>query len=426
MAKRVIAITAILCMVLLLTSCNKQNTTNVTNDTDSENETTHSQVEIDTTNDEADLQKALLKIKENDLVQYVNMVPGMRSNLDTEYEYSQYSELNDNNKYEASRNYNIRCVPNENNNTVHDDFVLNAHIEYKGDNEYPSSISIMYTFTSMNDHRVGTSWVYDLIRVMINKDTGDQMENLAFGSNFKVEDEDTGITTVCSKELDNESGETVEISENSESENVIRALYNINCYNNIGEYYYSDINTFQTNINKNFGLYELGIMSHGENISNTEKRIAGMFDGVNNTANIKIISDYHKENSSELTDQAYINADITVHDLDTTSHTGNLVVMTTRNINGLDENKTDESFKITFKSFDRDNEDDVYKDIDAIASSIFVFDDLFESNEITIEETKLNNDFGIPAKLTYEITNDDGKYYAAVVIESIEPENNVE
>lgn len=406
MRKYRLAISMILSILLILSLIGCKGDDKV-DDTDKVNNDTSNTVKVGTGEDSDVSGTGIYGIKTDTLTTALNNIINIRDNLDISTEYSRYNELTDEG-YILSTNYTATCIPKPECVIVDANFKLYVAMEYRGDNKYPTSLTVSYDYTSDKDNTTASEWAYELLGVIVNDNVGSKMKNCGFGRQ-PVEAYTTGDVSVNVSKFNDDYSDTLGTK---------LATYAVELKKNNGDGFYSELDSFSTTENPQYGLFRLGILSYNEPISISQKRIAAIFSD-DATIESKILSD-HKKVTSEIEEQQsyglweiYSTEPINqVKEGETTevymASTGMFEVGTSL-IKDSVENTDSETFYINYTGLAKKNKVDAFYDaenaIEFITGTAIELHDYADKDsfEVVIDESGYNESWGYPITASFNI-----------------------
>lgn len=396
-----------LLMVLSLCACKDKQS----DDKDSETELVNQGNNIDnivSNNEKLDI----CEISTNSLLTAFSEISDIKENFSIST--SQYKSLNvnDYSNYTMNNQFIVRCEPLSEQELVGDDFKISSIIDYKGNNEYPSTISITCEYINESDREKAEVWANKVFNRLANQKVADTLSKTAYNTR------DAEAYTV--DELRVTVSKTVEDFTSTNGKYV--ATYTMNVVDTAkltDEIINAEIDDFNPSENASYVLFNTPIISYSEKLSISIPKIGRFFDDTA-TSTLTQINDIHNIADGYEYNKAYVNYSISSRQNGDTF----LTFEATESTN--DANKTSQIISVNTKTLDYTNKLDCFYAAEDLLLNLvgnaIELDKYYESSEfsITINADDSAYNFGYPAKLDCRVNNEDDKYSISININTLE------
>lgn len=399
----IVAIVAIVIGVLLLFGGDNNNTDPNNSDNGGDGNTA---IDVPDAVDSMNGRTGIYSINTESMVNALNSISLIRDNFNKEIEESRYLSYSDDG-YTLSKIYSVVCKPKDVQNVVGQDFMLQTTIEFKGNNLYPSSVTVTYDYTSDKDNNTGLEWAYKLVSSIVNSETGKHMENCSFGKQpVRAYDVNEDLYVTVAK-MNDDYTDTIGCKV---------ASYAVEIKQNNIEGYYAELNDFKSEDNPQFGLFKAGILEYGADMETSTQRIADLF-GEGLEAKPTIISDYINKTEDNKVKASQSTGDWVVY------KDKSEVARFSANIN---ESGEEPYIKIVFNGQQFDNVVDAFYNAEDIlkvlTGNTVELQDYVKETEFTstIKQSGLRESYGYPLKLTGKQNKVGDKVYLSISLETTE------
>lgn len=348
----------------------------------------------------------------------INNIQNLRDNFNVATTSSRYLEKAEDGKYILSTVYNAECIPTSTQAVVGSDFTLQVTMEYKGENKYPSNLTITVNYTDDNDINIASEFAYALVNSIVNSEVGSHMQNCTFGGSattaYEVGDNTQVLVSKMAEDFTDEVGYKV-------------ASFIVEITQGNSEGYYSSIDAFTPDDNPGFVFYKSGLLEYGASMSDNQTRLAFLFsDGA--TVEADNLTDYTVSDETGNLAQAYGHwtayedgVEIGVLEAGATETTAPISVA-----EGVTPKTPSNYFYINYTGKTFDNEIDAFYNTEDVlvaltGKEVELQDYIGQSSwELTLNESGLNESWGYPVTLSFNrVSTDDSSYRLSIRIESV-------
>ena len=399
-----------LLMVMTLCACRDKQTEGKDGETEVINQVDNVK-DIVTNNEKLDI----CEISTDKLLNTFNEISDIKENFDISTSKYKTLSLDDFSNYTMNNQFIVRCEPLDNQNLVGDDFKISSIINYKGNNEYPSTISITCEYINESDREKAEVWTNKVFNSLTNQIVADTLSKTAYNTR------DAEAYTV--DELRVTVSKTVEDFTDSTGKYVSTYAMNVVDTRKLNdEVITAELDDFNPSGNANYILFNTPVIAYSEKLSNSTYKIGRFFNDTA-TANLTEIKDIHNEADGNEYNKAYVNYSISSRQNGDTFFTLEAV----KNVKG---DRVTQTISVNTKTLDYETKLDCFYAAEDLIKNIVGKDveleKYFDSDTFSINVDKDSSayEFGYPAKLDCKVNNESDKYSISININTLEEVEN--
>lgn len=324
------------------------------------------------------------ELSNDKIEQAIVKIPDMKDAFNIEKLSYRYIEKSDS-TYETVRTETVHCLSNGTSLPVEVEYYIS--MEYRSNNNYPTSISINYYYEDSKYNDIMSNWTYSIVGAILNDNISNSLRSLVTGT---TKDE---IYTVDNLKF-NISKYNEKVAENNNM-----ASYAISITNTDSLIEAIQLDDFNASDNPKFGLFNTPIFGYNETLSYLESKMGEIFK-TNGQASTRLISDFNS-----LTQDIERNIAIGIWDItDSTNNSTYCSLSVTEDTHdGVILNHTINTLPVEDKLVAFYNIEDILK---SIINSTVNLEDYYNTDEfsIIIDKPDEGEALGFPVELTFKNT----------------------